>query len=82
LAAVGALARLGDLAAALENLQQAVRRREPFVVWLISDDRYDPLRDLPAFRALVRELRLGPAGDALDEDEAPSASAGLRVIPG
>jgi TolB-like protein/Tfp pilus assembly protein PilF len=82
LATVGALARLGDLTAALENLQQAVRRREPFVVWLISDDRYDPLRDLPGFRALVRELRLGPAGDALDEDEVPSASAGLRVIPG
>jgi TolB-like protein/Tfp pilus assembly protein PilF len=64
-----ALTRLGERDAALELLREAVRRREPFVPWLASDERYAPLHDLPAFRALVLELRLRPGDDTLEGDE-------------
>jgi serine/threonine-protein kinase len=60
------LARLGDRDASLELLQEAVRRREPFVVWLQRDQRYDPLRNLTGFTALLQELRLAPKIDHSD----------------
>ena len=59
------LARLGDRNAGLELLQEAVRRREPFVVWLSSDERYDPLHANPGFIALLGELRLGTAATSV-----------------
>ena len=60
------LARLGERNAGLELLQEAVRRREPFVVWLPRDQRYDPLRNLTWLYALLRELRLAPKIDHSD----------------
>ena len=60
------LARLGERNAGLELLQEAVRRREPFVVWLPRDERYDPLRTHPGFIALLRELRIAPKIDHSD----------------
>ena len=68
-ARVAALTRLGERDAALELLREAVRRREPYVVWLATDERHVPLRELPGFRALVRELRLRPVGDIPEGDE-------------
>ena len=55
---VPAMARLGRKQEALALLRASVRRREPFVVWLGSEARYDSLRDLPGFGELLRELRL------------------------
>ncbi len=69
LARVATLVGLGERDAALELLREAVRRREPFVVWLASDERYDGLRDLPGFRAVMQELGLRSAGDALEGEE-------------
>ena len=64
-----ALAELGERERALELLRESVRRREPFVVWVATDERYDPLRDLPKFRELLRELRLERDAEGLDEEE-------------
>ena len=47
LSLVPTLAELGQRERALELLGESVRRREPFVVWLATDERYDPLRELP-----------------------------------
>jgi hypothetical protein len=47
------LARLGERDVALEMIREAVRRREPFVVWLASDERYDTLRDLAGITPLA-----------------------------
>ena len=72
------LARLGERNAGLELLQEAVRRREPFVVWLPRDERYDPLRTHPGFIALLRELRIGAAVDVVDSNEGNLPSASVR----
>ena len=69
LASVAALTRLGEHDAALELLREAVRRREPFIPWVASDERYVPIREHPGFRALVRELRLRPTLEAPEADE-------------
>ena len=69
LASVAALTRLGEHDAALELLREAVRRREPFIPWVASDERYGPIREHPGFRALVRELRLRPMDDVQEGDE-------------
>jgi hypothetical protein len=70
------LARLGERNAGLDLLQEAVRRREPFVVWLPRDERYDPLHTHPGFIDLLRELRLGASMEVVDSNEGslPSAS--------
>ncbi|HEX2218743.1 MAG TPA: tetratricopeptide repeat protein [Gemmatimonadales bacterium] len=61
--------RLGDTRHAMELVQEAVRRRDTYVPWLARDERYDALRDLPAYSALLRELRLKPSQEAFDADE-------------
>ncbi len=76
LSVASTLGRLGEVEEALRFLREAVRRREPFVVWILADERYDPLRPLPAFHALLRELRLAPADDTLDADTPASALPG------
>ena len=58
LSLVPALAELGERERALELLRESVRRREPFVVWVAIDERYDALREMPGFRELLRDLRL------------------------
>jgi TolB-like protein len=63
------LTRLGDHREALDLLREAVRRREPYLPWLARDERYEPLRELPGFRALLVELRLASSGVELDEEE-------------
>jgi serine/threonine-protein kinase len=70
LATAAVLCRLGELDESLRQLGEAVHRREPFVAWLLRDGRFDPLHDLPGFRALALELRIGPPGDALEADAA------------
>ena len=52
------MARLGRKEEALTLLREGVRRREPFIAWLASGEHYDPLRDLPGFREILRDLRL------------------------
>jgi len=67
---VAVLARLGRKEEALALLRENVRRREPFIVWLGSDERYDSLRDLPDFRDLLRELRLERDAREVESEEA------------
>jgi TolB-like protein len=56
------MARLGEHDRALALIEEAVRRRDPYLAWLARDERYDPLRQLPGFQAMLLELRLdGPA---------------------
>ena len=62
LGVVPALAYLGQRERALEYLRESVRRREPFVVWMATDDSYTPLRELPGYRELLRELGLERRG--------------------
>jgi predicted Zn-dependent protease len=69
LSVVPALAELGQRERGLEFLREGVRRREPFVVFMATDERYDPLRELPGFRELLRELRLEREAEAPDDDE-------------
>ena len=58
---VPAMVALGERKRALELLQESVRRREPFVVWMANDERYAPLRELPGFWDMVPpELRVEP----------------------
>jgi hypothetical protein len=38
-------------------------------VWLAIDERYDPLREMPGFRELLRELRLEREAEVPDEYE-------------
>jgi tetratricopeptide (TPR) repeat protein len=69
LSLVPALAELGKRERALELLREGVRRREPFVVWVATDERYDSLRELPGFRGLLRDLRLEREPEVPDEYE-------------
>ncbi len=47
---------LGERARALELLEQACARREPFVTWIAVDPRFDGLRHDPRFIAMVARL--------------------------
>lgn len=47
---------LGDAEAALLQLQRAVAERDPNALCLPVDPAFDPLRDLPAFAALRRQV--------------------------
>jgi TolB-like protein len=69
LSVVPAMAELGHRERALALLRDGVRRREPFVVFIATDERYDPLRELPGFRDLLRELRLEREADLPDDYE-------------
>jgi hypothetical protein len=66
---VPVMARLGREEEALALLREGVRRREPFIPWLACEERYDPLRDLPGFRELLRELRLEREFDGGESEE-------------
>ena len=68
LAVAPAMTCLGEIGRGLELVQEAVRRRDAFVPFLARDERYDPLRELPGFPGLLRELRLEPSWDAPEED--------------
>jgi hypothetical protein len=63
------MTRLGEIGRGFELVQEAVRRRDAFVPFLARDERYDPLRELAGFSALLRELRLEPSWDVTEEDE-------------
>jgi TolB-like protein len=69
LSMVPTLAELGQRERALELLREGVRRREPFVVFMATDERYDPLRQLPGFQELLRELRLEREAELPDDYE-------------
>jgi tetratricopeptide (TPR) repeat protein len=43
---------------AMEQLARGVRDRFPFMIWLHLWPIFDPLRDRPAFRALIKQLKL------------------------
>ncbi|HEY4440930.1 MAG TPA: hypothetical protein VGN14_10755 [Candidatus Elarobacter sp.] len=47
---------LGEVPAALSALEEAVRRGEPWSVWIASDSFLAPLRNEPRFRQLVAAL--------------------------
>jgi TolB-like protein/Tfp pilus assembly protein PilF len=69
LSLVPTMARLGRRERALELLRESVRQRDPFVAWVATDERYDPLRELEGFREVLRELRL-EREVAVESDEA------------
>ena len=41
---------------AMDCLENAHAQREPFVAYLATDPRWDPLRETPRFQALVRRV--------------------------
>jgi tetratricopeptide (TPR) repeat protein len=55
--AAGALAALGDTAAAIAEIERAVEEHEPLVVDLAVDPHLDPLRANPRFVRILRDLR-------------------------
>ena len=59
--AAGVRAALGNKEQALDWLDRAHLRHEGPLVWLAIDPRFDPLRDEPRFRALLRLMRLSAA---------------------
>jgi len=48
--------------AALDALSEALEARDPGVVWIRTDPRFDAVRDLPRFAALREQLRPEVAG--------------------
>jgi tetratricopeptide (TPR) repeat protein len=64
IATVGVRGLLGEHDVALDLLETAVQRRDPFLPWIQSDPIYDPIRAHPRFRAVLSELRLVPATQA------------------
>lgn len=50
---------LGDTDEALHYLEETRARRDPGMVWLATDPRFDGLRELPRFQALVRLVNRG-----------------------
>jgi Flp pilus assembly protein TadD len=47
---------LGDYPRTLDHLEQAYAANSQFLVWLKSDPLYDPLREEPRFKALMKRL--------------------------
>jgi TolB-like protein/Tfp pilus assembly protein PilF len=47
---------LGEPELAVATLEKAHAQRNPFMVYLNSDERWDPLRDHPRFQDLVRQM--------------------------
>jgi Flp pilus assembly protein TadD len=56
------LIALGEKAAALPLLEQALEERSPGIVWLAVDPRFAPLRGEPAFLRLLERARLRVVG--------------------
>jgi serine/threonine-protein kinase len=50
---------LGDSDKAVDCLEKARTQREPFVAYLATDPRWDPLRESPRFQALIHRV-VGP----------------------
>ena len=64
IATIGVRGLLGEHDVALDLLETAVQRRDPFLPWIQSDPIYDPVRAHPRFREVLSELRLVPAARA------------------
>jgi hypothetical protein len=47
---------MGDVERSLDYLDEAVKDRDPAVLWLAVDPRVDPLRNHHRFQALVDRL--------------------------
>ena len=58
IATIGARGLLGEHDVALDRLETAVHRRDPFLTWVQADPIYDPLRAHPRFREVLVELGL------------------------
>jgi serine/threonine-protein kinase len=79
IATIGARGLLGEHDVALDLLEAAVHRRDPFLPWVRSDPIYDPIRAHPRFRNLLSEFGFAPAAPAdaaLAAAPAPSATQG------
>ena len=50
-------AQRGDTDRALAGLDQAVRERDPYLVYVKTNPFLDPLRKEPRFQAIERELK-------------------------
>jgi serine/threonine-protein kinase len=64
IATIGARGLLGEHDVALDRLEAAVHRRDPFLTWIQSDPIYDPIRAHPRFREVLSEMGLAPAACA------------------
>lgn len=51
---------LGEHDEALRRLETGYERRDPWMIWLKVDPRFDALRDKEVFRALLRKMNLKP----------------------
>ena len=51
-------AGLGQTEAAMEHLEEACRKRDPYLVWLKCDPRFDALRTQAGFQDLLRRVGL------------------------
>jgi serine/threonine-protein kinase len=71
IATIGARGLLGEHGVALDRLEAAVHRRDPFLAWVKTDPIYDPIRAHPRFREVLSELR--PASDARTDTASPVA---------
>ncbi len=67
------LASLGQTEQALDWLEQAFERRCFWLVYLNVDPCYDPLRDHPRFRSLVKRMSFPEAPADRDSDFVASA---------
>jgi TolB-like protein/tetratricopeptide (TPR) repeat protein len=63
---------LGENDAALNCLQQGYEGREPWMIWLNTDPRYDNLRRDPRFISLVERMRLGGPSAVRSSCEQPT----------
>jgi len=55
-------AALGNRDEAIRELSRGVKERDPWMVWLAVEPRFDPLRSDARFSRLTRELGLAPEG--------------------
>ena len=55
------LVGLGETELALQDIEEAYRRRAADVVLVDVKPAFEPLREVPAFAALVERIRRGPA---------------------
>jgi hypothetical protein len=51
---------LGDHAGALDGLEQAYAANSQMMPWIGRDHMFDPLRSVPRFAALLRQINLAP----------------------